>query len=379
MTGPGNDNDLDDFLARRSPVHRRFAETDASDPPAELDRIVLAKAREAIKRPTEMPIYRAPQWAMPMGLAASLLLIFVVVLNIARVPRQSAAPEMAANIPAAVQPTAASEQARVAQEAEFATALADAKAEADAAPPPALSSRESLLAKQDVGPSAAREERTAKASSPQLAREAAPPPLASVAVRAERPVFSEAQSPVAITTIPATDDSTATASNANPTSGFIGADRALTAQSGAAVSAIPASPAPPAAPPPEPSTTSDSPPLASRNPLASTREQQAPTDTAKDVTASADTPSTASNFDEVVTTGSVRRVRGKRPNASNAPAAIEAERAKHSDPNEWLREIEALRAAGRISEANRELESFHRVYPEHTTRAPTAEPASPPQ
>ena len=46
MTGP--DGEFDDFLTRRKPVFRR-PEDDPLEPPPELDRIVLRRAREAIE------------------------------------------------------------------------------------------------------------------------------------------------------------------------------------------------------------------------------------------------------------------------------------------------------------------------------------------
>ncbi len=79
MTGP--DDEFDDFLARRKPVFRRSTE-DPFEPPEELDRIVLRQAREAIERERPERVYHGPRWGMPVALAATLLLVFTVVLHL---------------------------------------------------------------------------------------------------------------------------------------------------------------------------------------------------------------------------------------------------------------------------------------------------------
>ena len=79
MTSP--DDEFDDFLARRKPVFRRSTE-DPFEPPEELDRIVLRRAREAIEREPPERVYHGPRWGMPVALAATLLLVFTVVLHL---------------------------------------------------------------------------------------------------------------------------------------------------------------------------------------------------------------------------------------------------------------------------------------------------------
>jgi hypothetical protein len=70
------------FLRRRSPMHRRLSQIDHAEPPEELDRIVLARARDALATPTPQPMYHKARWAMPLGLAATILIAFTLVLNI---------------------------------------------------------------------------------------------------------------------------------------------------------------------------------------------------------------------------------------------------------------------------------------------------------
>ncbi len=82
MSDLERDPEFEAFLKRRSPMHRRLSDFDHAEPSTELDRLVLNRAREAIESPPQAPIYRATRWAMPMGLAATILIAFTVVLNI---------------------------------------------------------------------------------------------------------------------------------------------------------------------------------------------------------------------------------------------------------------------------------------------------------
>jgi len=79
MTGP--DGEFDDFLSRRKPVFRR-PEEDPLEPPAELDRIVLRRAREAIEADRPEPAYHGTRWGMPVALAATLLVVLSVFLHL---------------------------------------------------------------------------------------------------------------------------------------------------------------------------------------------------------------------------------------------------------------------------------------------------------
>jgi hypothetical protein len=82
MTGPDYDAELEAFLKRRSPMHRRLSDIDHAEPSLEIDRLVLDRAREAIETPRQPPMYSASRWALPVGLAATILIAFTVVLNI---------------------------------------------------------------------------------------------------------------------------------------------------------------------------------------------------------------------------------------------------------------------------------------------------------
>jgi hypothetical protein len=78
MSGP--DDDFEDFLKRRKPVFRR-PDDEMFEPPAELDRVVLRQAREAIKPEEPMRVFSAPRWSMPLALAATLLIAFAVIFK----------------------------------------------------------------------------------------------------------------------------------------------------------------------------------------------------------------------------------------------------------------------------------------------------------
>lgn len=89
MNGP--DDEFDDFLRRRRPVFGR--PSDDLEPPAELDRIVLRQAREAIEAERPQRHFRAPYWGMPVALAATLVLAFTIILRVG-LPSKEAPPEV---------------------------------------------------------------------------------------------------------------------------------------------------------------------------------------------------------------------------------------------------------------------------------------------
>ena len=381
MTGPDSDNELEAFLARRSLMHRRFAEGDQSEPPDELDRIVLAKAREAIKRPSETPVYRAPQWAMPMGLAASVLLVFAIVLNFVHVSNQQ--PQLAATRTAAPRvPTASDVRELPAETQAASSALADAKTEAAyAPPPPAVASNEAVVKRAKVSDAA----RQPKPAAPAVARnesaEASDRLSAGAANAGPQALGVEGRKQAAI------DSSTALAKrdDAGANRGFLAgnsivagvvAQRSDGESTAGTAAAAPVKPAPePAQPPATASATSDAAPAPSGEPARSEPSK----DESKQTYTASTNASSGSTLEEV-TFVSGRRVRGgKRPAVPNAPAAIAMEKAKHPDPDEWLREIGELRTAGRVEEANRELEMFRRAYPDHSIPSSSAEPPPPAQ
>src|SRR5205823_3298332 len=64
------------------------------EPPPELDRIIIGNARKAIQGSAPAPVYRAPKWALPAALAATIVISFAVVLELGLRTHQTApAPE----------------------------------------------------------------------------------------------------------------------------------------------------------------------------------------------------------------------------------------------------------------------------------------------
>jgi len=124
MSGP--DGEFDDFLARRKPLFQRPPD-DVLEPPAELDRIVLRQARDAIRRDTSEPAYHGTRWGMPIALAASVLVAVTLVLNISMPDEKPAAEVTARNVTQEMEASAAPQRAAPAPAAELAR---------PAAPPP---------------------------------------------------------------------------------------------------------------------------------------------------------------------------------------------------------------------------------------------------
>jgi len=74
MNEQPTDREFEDFLRRRRPLFRG-GEDDSLEPPAELDRIVLRQARDAIQPEAAPPrLYRAPRWGASLAIAATLVL-----------------------------------------------------------------------------------------------------------------------------------------------------------------------------------------------------------------------------------------------------------------------------------------------------------------
>ncbi|HKU88284.1 MAG TPA: hypothetical protein VJP84_00715, partial [Steroidobacteraceae bacterium] len=67
------DPEFEDFLKRRRPLFRGDVD-DGLEPPAELDRIVLRQARDAIEDDRPIRFFGMPRWAAPVAIAATLVL-----------------------------------------------------------------------------------------------------------------------------------------------------------------------------------------------------------------------------------------------------------------------------------------------------------------
>lgn len=80
MTEPRSDEEFETFLKRRTLLPNGMTDDDKLEPPKALDALVLKRAREAVRE--QQQSNRAPRWAKPVALAATILLCLSVVLNI---------------------------------------------------------------------------------------------------------------------------------------------------------------------------------------------------------------------------------------------------------------------------------------------------------
>jgi hypothetical protein len=86
-----SDDEFDDFLSRRKPLFRR--PVDDLQPPEEVDRVVLRRAREAIEIERPQRAFRGANWGAPLAIAATLLVVFTVVLHSMQ-PSDKVSPEV---------------------------------------------------------------------------------------------------------------------------------------------------------------------------------------------------------------------------------------------------------------------------------------------
>jgi hypothetical protein len=124
----GHDPEFEEFLKRRRPLFRREVD-EGLEPPAEVDRLVLDRARDAIREPEPMRFYRGPRWAAPMAIAATLVLGLAFVFHSGTPETRQVVPEVRVeNVsaryvePAAPAPTPAPPPPSVQQSASAGTA-----------------------------------------------------------------------------------------------------------------------------------------------------------------------------------------------------------------------------------------------------------------
>ncbi|MGH8139468.1 MAG: hypothetical protein ACREVV_14935 [Steroidobacteraceae bacterium] len=88
MSGSEREDEFEAYLRHRSVLPGGVPGSQRLEPPEDLDAVVLRKAREAIRAPARMPVYRAPRWALPVALAATILLSFSILLNVSVIARK---------------------------------------------------------------------------------------------------------------------------------------------------------------------------------------------------------------------------------------------------------------------------------------------------
>ena len=82
MSGPEYDPEFEAYLRRRVRLDRRLHTLPRLEPPQELDRIIIGKARAAIQPSPSVRHFHAPKWAVPLGMAACLFVSFSLVLDV---------------------------------------------------------------------------------------------------------------------------------------------------------------------------------------------------------------------------------------------------------------------------------------------------------
>ena len=182
MNGP--DPEFDEFLKRRRPLFRRDVD-DGLEPPAELDRIVLRQAREAIEGDRPAPVFRTPRWIAPFAIAATLVLGLAIVFK-AGVPDVDRVPEVTIeNIAQRVDYPAPPAETPTAPVAVTEAAPADAPVVVDLAP--AGPARDTVMAAPPPPPALARREASRSAGAPM--ETAAAPGAAATSASADSPAW----------------------------------------------------------------------------------------------------------------------------------------------------------------------------------------------
>jgi hypothetical protein len=318
MSDSGHEDEFEAYLKRRAsggstgrPFNKGIASPDSLEPPPELDRIIIGNARKAIQGPGRVPVYRAPKWALPAALAATIVISFAVVFElglrthqtapapepidteiVADAPLITAAPAPALTAPQTQTPPSNSHVARSGATERRATSRATALGRSTAAP------------KADAPPKA-----VARLRLPAIPTDPWPPVAASNA----SPATDSAQ--------PQADEKARTR-----------LARAEVAESRSRADAESSGEAAPRISNAEPNPSAAAPPRVAYAPA------RPPTMQTPDVV----------TLEEVVVTG---------------PAPSHNARNAHLDPATWVSEIEKLHNAGRTAEAERQIKRFREAYP----------------
>jgi hypothetical protein len=391
MTQPEHDEVFEAFLKRRPVLPNGL--DDRLEPPAALDEIVLQRAHDAIKTQAapgaKQQMVRAPRWAMPVALAATILLCLSVVLNISLntsqpTPNLQRLTADRANVNSGTE-SDARDDGRTNNDGERRQSVSGDVPSREVILTEAKVSRSSAPRAPVVADSATASPPPAPASAPTPASTAAPTPSA----------FASTSAP-ASTAAPTAPS--AFASAATP------ASTAAPAPSAFASTAPPASTVPPAAPSAFASATppvSTAAPAAPASTVASAPSAQATT--AGAVAASGVARARASAYAESAQPPSPEEPRfaaksatdkaasfAKRADASppgSAPSAtgsanaptLNATAPHPTDPKVWLQQIDALRAAGETDQADAEMRRFRAVFPAYAAKPAPPASSEPPK
>jgi len=329
MSDSEHDDEFEAYLKRRTPggmgpFHKGITPPDRLEPPPELDRIIIGNARKAIQGTTPVPVYRAPKWALPAALAATIVISFAVVLELGLRASRPAAP--------APEPI----DTEIVADAPL---IPDAPAPAVAAPQTPTTEANPHVAKLVSAEHPARSRATPTARSAAAPKTNSP---AKAAARLRLPAIpTDPWPPVAASNaVPATDAAQQQADEKARTR----LARVEVAESRSRADAESSGEAAPRISNAEPNPSAAAPPRVAYAPA------RPPTTQMPDVV----------TLEEVVVVG---------------PAPSHHARA-HLDPAAWVSEIEKLHSAGRTAEAEREIKRFREAYPAYPlpTEAAAAAP-----
>jgi hypothetical protein len=364
MADSEHDDDFEAYLKRRVPIDQRMKTVDRLEPPPELDRVIIGKARNAIQNSSPVPMYRAPKWALPVGLAATLLIAFSIVLDLGirsgrRQPESAPAVAAATSsepvaAPASAAPTVPSigarqETAPSGSAATGSSAVASAKTFARMRPPPIKTAPWPPLPRATAKPAAPSDAASSEYATTESKAEFDPRSRSAERHVAEKRMRTDDSERVAAA---AADVSSPPAPNAAP-------DVAMAAPAPRVASSAAAAVPTPAAPPPRPlvdATANAEPPAPMRLAASSPKASAATFDGTKVIE-----PRSVERFDSVSAGLPARAVA-----PAMAPAvAAAADRREHPDPKAWLDQIQKTRVAGLTAEAEQELKHFRDAYPDY--------------
>ena len=83
-----SEDDLEPLLRARRPLFRDASQGDGLEPGDHLDSLIIERARTALRAPQPMSFYRGTRWAVPVALAATVVMSFTLLLY----TREGAAP-----------------------------------------------------------------------------------------------------------------------------------------------------------------------------------------------------------------------------------------------------------------------------------------------
>ena len=75
-----SEDDLEPLLRARRPLFRDASQGDGLEPGDHLDSLIIERARTALRAPQPMSFYRGTRWAVPVALAATVVMSFTLLL-----------------------------------------------------------------------------------------------------------------------------------------------------------------------------------------------------------------------------------------------------------------------------------------------------------